>query len=195
MTQSCGVSLRGTGSCLASRVVPNDALPNTLNLERPDEWVRTRTGIRARRFAGPGETSATLGAQAALGAVGAAGLSPADIDLIVSATVTPDFMCPSNGCSIQAALGCRPIPAFDVSAACSGFLYALAVASQFVRAGAAANALVVGADVISRVMDFADRTACVLFGDGAGRRSSPAPTRRTPASGPCTSTPTAVSGN
>ncbi len=168
MTQLLGVALTGTGSCLPAQVVPNDSLAESLNLDTSDEWIRTRTGIRTRRFAGVGESSATLGAAAARNAIASARLTPAQIDLIVCATVTPDFMCPSNACLIQAELGCRPIPAFDVSAACSGFLYALSVASQFVRTGASQNALVVGAEVLTRVMDRADRNSCILFGDGAG---------------------------
>ena len=168
MTQLHGVALRGTGSCVPDRVVPNDEFADALHLDTSDEWIRTRTGIRTRRFAELGETSATLGTKAAQRALDAAGLAPADIDLIVCGTVTPDLMCPSNGCRIQALLGCRPVPAFDVSAACSGFLYALQVGTQFVRSGAATNALVVGADVISRALDFTDRNSCILFGDGAG---------------------------
>ena len=168
MTQILGVALAGTGSCLPSRVVPNEEFAEALNLDTSDEWIRTRTGIRARRFAGVGESSATLGANAARKALDAARLDPHDVDLIVCATVTPDLMCPANACLIQASLGCRPIPAFDVSAACSGFLYALSVGSQFVRTGAAQNALVVGAEVLTRAMDLTDRNSCILFGDGAG---------------------------
>lgn len=168
MTQQFGVALRGTGSRLPDRVVPNDEFADVLQLDTSDEWIRTRTGIRTRRFAQLGETSATLGADASRNALAAADLTPDDIDLIVCGTVTPDLMCPSTGCRIQSLLGCRPIPAFDVSAACSGFLYALQVATQFVKTGAAANALVVGADVISRALDFTDRNSCILFGDGAG---------------------------
>src|SRR5262249_4971650 len=123
---------------------------------------------RERRYAGLGETSASLGTTAARRAVESAGLSPADIDLIVCATVTPDLMCPATANLIQAGLGCRPIPSFDVLAACSGFLYALSTATQFVRTGAAKHALVVGADVLTRVTDFTDRNSCILFGDGAG---------------------------
>ena len=166
MNRSAAVRILGTGSFLPSRVVPNDEFAQTLDTS--DEWIRTRTGIRTRRFAELGETSATLGASASRHALEAAKLTPSDVDLIVCATVTPDLMCPSNACRIQAALGCRQIPAFDVSAACSGFLYALQVAAQFVRAGSATNALVVGADVLSRVIDFTDRNTCILFGDGAG---------------------------
>jgi 3-oxoacyl-[acyl-carrier-protein] synthase-3 len=149
-------------------VVPNDEFTDVLNLDTSDEWIRTRTGIRERRFAGLGETSASLGAIAARNAVESAGLTPADIDLIVCATVTPDLMSPSNATLIQAALGCRHVPAFDISAACSGFLYALSVGSQYVRTGAAKHVLVIGAEVLTRTIDFTDRNSCILFGDGAG---------------------------
>src|SRR5688572_29588022 len=128
-------ALRGTGSCVPDRVVPNEEFAETLDTS--DEWIRTRTGIRERRFAGVADTAATLGAEAARRALDAAGASAQDVDLIVCATVTPDLMCPSTACLVQAALGCRPIPAFDVSAACSGFIYALSVAEQYVRTGTA----------------------------------------------------------
>ncbi len=168
MTQLLGVALRGTGSFLPARVVPNEEFTDVLNLDTSDEWIRTRTGIRERRFAGLGETSASLGTVAARNAVEAAGLTPGDIDLIVCATVTPDLMVPATANLIQAGLGCRPIPAFDITAACSGFLYALSVGSQFVRTGAAKHALVIGAEVLTRIIDFTDRNSCILFGDGAG---------------------------
>ncbi len=168
MTQLLGVTLRGTGSCLPARVVPNEEFTDVLNLDTSDEWIRTRTGIRERRFAGLGETSASMGTIAARAAVEAAGLTPHDIDLIVCATITPDLMSPSNATLIQAGLGCRQIPAFDISAACSGFLYALSVATQYVRTGAARHALVVGAEVLTRIVDYTDRNSCILFGDGAG---------------------------
>jgi 3-oxoacyl-[acyl-carrier-protein] synthase-3 len=149
-------------------VVPNDEFTDALNLDTSDEWIRSRTGIRARRFASLGETSATLGSAAAGTALESASLAATDIDLIVCATVTPDLMCPSTAALIQASLGCRHIPAFDVSAACSGFLYALSIASQFIRTGSAKHALVVGAEVLTRALDFTDRNSCILFGDGAG---------------------------
>lgn len=168
MTHILGVALTGTGSCLPSRVVPNEEFAESLNLDTSDEWIRTRTGIRTRRFAGAGESSATLGTTAARHAIASARLTPDDIDLIICATVTPDLMCPATANLIQAALGCRTIPAFDIAAACSGFLYALSVGSQFVRTGAAKHALVVGAEVLTRAMDLTDRNSCVLFGDGAG---------------------------
>ncbi len=163
-----GVALTGTGSCLPARVVPNDEFAEALNLDTSDEWIRTRTGIRARRFAGLGETSASLGTAAARNALASARLDPGEIDLIICATVTPDLMCPANACLIQAGLECRCIPAFDISAACSGFLYALSVASQFVRTASAKHALVVGSEVLTRAMDLTDRNSCILFGDGAG---------------------------
>ncbi len=168
MSQLLGVALRGTGSYLPTRIVPNEEFTETLNLDTSDEWIRTRTGIRERRYAGLGETSASLGTIAARRAMAAAGLGAGEIDMIVCASVTPDLMCPATANLIQAALGCRQIPSFDVLAACSGFLYALSVATQFVKTGAAKNALVVGAEVLTRVTDFTDRNTCILFGDGAG---------------------------
>jgi 3-oxoacyl-[acyl-carrier-protein] synthase-3 len=158
--------LRGTGSALPQRVVPNAAFAESLGTS--DEWIRSRTGIRERRFVAPHESSAGLAAAAGRRALAAAGLNAADLDLTVCATVTPDTMTPSNACRVQAALGCRTIPAFDLSAACSGFLYALAVADQFLREGLARHALVIGAEALSRALDFSDRDSCILFGDGAG---------------------------
>jgi len=158
--------LSGTGSSLPSRVVPNEEFVGTI--ETSDEWIRTRTGIRERRFVGPGETSASLGIEAARNALHSARIAPEQIDLIICATVTPDLMTPANACSIQYALGCRQIPAFDLAAACTGFLYALSVADQYIRAGTAKNVLVVGTEVLSKAMDLTDRNTCILFGDGAG---------------------------
>jgi 3-oxoacyl-[acyl-carrier-protein] synthase III len=159
-------ALTGTGSCLPARVLRNDDFP--ASLDTSDEWIRTRTGIRERRIAADGETTSTLGLAAARRAVKAAGITPDDIDLIVCATVTSDVLVPSVACRVQAGLGCRPIPAFDVNAACTGFLYAVSVAEQFVRGGGVRHALVVGVDTLSRVTDYADRNTCILFGDGAG---------------------------
>jgi 3-oxoacyl-[acyl-carrier-protein] synthase III len=160
------VILRGTGSCLPRRVVPNTFFQGVV--ESPDEWIRSRTGIAERRFAEPTDTSATLAVAAARNALSSSGLSAADIDLILCATVTPDMMTPANACQIQSALGCRAVPAFDVVAACSGFLYAIAIGHQFISGGLAKNVLVVGTEVLSRVLNFNDRNSCVLFGDGAG---------------------------
>ena len=166
MDRQVGVALIGTGSAVPARVVPNAAVCR--GPERSDEWVRTRTGIRERRFAGPSETAATLGTTAAKAALEAAGIAARDIDLVVCGTVTPSTMCPSVACLIQSALGGRPVPAFDVSAACSGFLYAVGAAEAFIRSGTARTALVVGAEVLSRVVDPDDPDTAILFGDAAG---------------------------
>lgn len=166
MDQPIGIALRGTGSCLPARVLPNAEFARTLDTS--DEWIQTRTGIRERRIAGPGETTATMGLTAARQALEMADLSPQDLDLIICATVTPEMMFPSTACFIQAGLGCRPVAAFDLLAACSGFVYGLAVGSQFVRTGAYRNVLVVGAETLSRIVDYSDRGSCILFGDGAG---------------------------
>jgi 3-oxoacyl-[acyl-carrier-protein] synthase III len=166
MPTGISVAIRGTGSCVPTRVVKNTEFAATLDTS--DEWIRSRTGISERRIAGPGETSATLATEAAKSAIENAQLKPQDIDLIICATVTPDVMCPSNANLIQAALGCRPIPAFDIIAACTGFVYALQVGQQFVKTGTAKNVLVVGAEVLSRAADYSDRNTCILFGDAAG---------------------------
>src|SRR5690349_9180436 len=166
MNQSIGIALRGTGSCLPVRVMPNAEFAKTLDTS--DEWIQTRTGIRERRIAGPGETTASMGLTAARRALEMADLSPHDLDLIVCATVTPEMMFPSTACFVQAGLGCRPIGAFDLLAACSGFVYALVVGSQFLRTGAYRNVLVIGAETLSRIVDYSDRGSCILFGDGAG---------------------------
>jgi 3-oxoacyl-[acyl-carrier-protein] synthase-3 len=146
--------------------MPNAEFAKTLDTS--DEWIQTRTGIRERRIAGPGETTASMGLTAARRALEMADLSPHDLDLIVCATVTPEMMFPSTACFIQAGLGCRPVGAFDLLAACSGFVYALAVGSQFIRTGTYRNVLVVGAETLSRIVDYTDRGSCILFGDGAG---------------------------
>jgi len=158
--------LLGTGSSLPARVFRNGEFPAALDTS--DEWIRSRTGIHERRIAAADETSGSLGLEAARRALEAAQLGPADVDLIICATVTPDMLVPSTACLIQAGLGCRTIPAFDLNAACTGFLYGLAVAAQFIRTASCRHILVVGAETLSRVVDFSDRTTCVLFGDGAG---------------------------
>jgi 3-oxoacyl-[acyl-carrier-protein] synthase-3 len=158
--------LAGTGSCLPTLSFRNDEFPASLNTS--DEWIRTRTGIRERRLAGEEENTSTLGLAAARKALAAANLTPADIDMVICATVTPDVLVPSVACHIQAGLGCRPVPTFDLNAACTGFLYAVTVAEQFLKNGGVRHALVVGADTLTRVVDFTDRNSCILFGDGAG---------------------------
>lgn len=159
-------ALAGTGRCLPEHVVRNEDFPPSLGTS--DEWIRTRTGIRERRIAGPEENTFTLGVKASRAALEAAGVGPEEIDLIVCATVTPHTMVPSNACRLQAALGCRHVPAFDVIGACTGFLHALAVGHQFIATGTCRNVLIVGAEVLSRTLDFSDRASCILFGDGAG---------------------------
>jgi 3-oxoacyl-[acyl-carrier-protein] synthase-3 len=163
--------IAGTGSCLPSRRLTNADLVAELasqGVETSDEWIVERTGIRARHFAAPGEGSSDLGAEAARRALAASGVEAADIDLIIVATSTPDMVFPSTAAILQNKLGIAGCPAFDVQAVCSGFIYALTVADAMIRAGSARKALVVGAEVFSRILDFRDRTTCVLFGDGAG---------------------------
>jgi len=156
----------GTGSYLPARVVTNDELSRTLDTS--DEWIRTRTGIRQRHIAEPAQTSSDLALPASRAALAAAGVGVGEIDLIVVATSTPDFVFPSAACLLQAKLGAKNCPAFDVQAVCTGFIYALATADDFIRAGQARTALVVGTEVFSRILDWNDRGTCVLFGDGAG---------------------------
>jgi 3-oxoacyl-[acyl-carrier-protein] synthase-3 len=156
----------GTGSYLPARVVTNLELSETV--ETSDEWIVTRTGIRQRHFAAEGEMTSDLALAASRQALAAADLAPAELDLIVVATTTPDMVFPGTACILQDKLGAKGGPAFDVQAVCSGFVYALAVADQMVRGGIAKNALVVGAEIYSRILDWNDRGTCVLFGDGAG---------------------------
>jgi 3-oxoacyl-[acyl-carrier-protein] synthase-3 len=163
--------ITGTGSYLPPRRVTNADLVAELaqsGIETSDEWIVERTGIRARHFAAPDVTCSDLGVAAARKALEAAGCQPQDIDLIIVATSTPDMVFPSAACILQNKLGANGCPAFDVQAVCSGFVYALTVADAMIQTGAAKRALVVGAEVFSRILDFKDRTTCVLFGDGAG---------------------------
>ncbi len=156
----------GTGSALPARRVPNAEL--AARVDTSDEWIVERTGIRFRHIAGEGETTGTLATEAALRALEAAGVAAAEIDLIVLATATPDQTFPSTATKVQAALGIDDCVAFDVAAVCSGFLYAVSVAESMIRAGSAQRALVIGSETFSRLLDWEDRTTCVLFGDGAG---------------------------
>ena len=158
--------LVGTGSALPVRAVSNAELAKTVDTS--DEWIVERTGIRNRYIAGEGETTSTLATEAARRALAAAGLEPSDIGLIVVATATPDQTFPATATQVQHALGCNGGVAFDVAAVCSGFLYALGVADSLLRTGMAQRALVIGAETFSRILDWDDRTTCVLFGDGAG---------------------------
>ena len=163
--------ITGTGSYLPPRRLTNADLAAELatrGVETSDEWIVERTGIRARHFAAPDVTSSDLGVEAAKNALQAAGLQASDIDLIIVATSTPDMVFPSAACILQNKLGIAGCAAFDVQAVCSGFVYALTVADAMIKTGSANKALVIGAEVFSRILDFSDRTTCVLFGDGAG---------------------------
>lgn len=158
--------LKGTGSALPAKCVSNAELAE--RVDTSDEWIVERTGIRQRYIAGEGETTSTLATAAARAALADAGLTIGDIDLIVLATATPDKTFPATATMVQAALGGSGFPAFDVAAVCSGFLYALATVDSMLRTGMARRALVIGAETFTRILDWEDRTTCVLFGDGAG---------------------------
>ena len=163
---SVRAAITGTGSALPVRRVSNAELAETIDTS--DAWIVERTGIRFRHIAGEGETTSTLATDACRAALAAAGRAPADIDLIVLATATPDQTFPATATIVQANLGIADCVAFDVGAVCSGFLYALQVADSMIRSGAARRALVIGAETFSRILDWEDRATCVLFGDGAG---------------------------
>ncbi len=156
----------GSGSALPARSVSNEELAQ--RVDTSDEWIRGRTGITNRYIAGDDETTSTLATDAARAALDMAGLEPTDIDLIILATATPDQTFPASATKVQMALGINDCVAFDVAAVCSGFLYAVTVADSMIRSGAAKRALVIGAETFSRILDWEDRTTCVLFGDGAG---------------------------
>ncbi len=158
--------IAGTGSALPERVISNAEL--AAKVDTSDEWIAERTGIRQRHIAAEGQTTGDLAYAAATAAMSAAGVDAKEIDLIVLGTTTPDLVFPSTACLLQHRLGANGCAAFDVNAACSGFLYALTVANQFIRNGTAKTALVVGAETLSRFLDWSDRATCVLFGDGSG---------------------------
>ncbi len=156
----------GTGCYLPEKVLTNADLEKMVDTS--DEWIVARTGIRERHVAADNEMTSDLALAAATRAISNAGLVPANIDLIIVATTTPDMVFPSTACILQSKLGIGGCPAFDVQAVCSGFVYAVTVANMFILSGQATNALIVGAEVYSRILDWTDRTTCVLFGDGAG---------------------------
>lgn len=158
--------IAGTGSYLPEKILTNADLEKIV--ETSDQWIRERTGIQQRHIAAEGQTTVDLAEQAALRAMEAAGVSAAELDLIVMGTTTPDIIFPSSACLLQARLGANGCPAFDVNAACSGFIFALTTADKFIRSGAAKTVLVVGAETLTRMLDWGDRNTCVLFGDGAG---------------------------
>ena len=158
--------VRGVGACLPPRVIANAEMATIV--DTTDEWIVQRTGIRQRYVAGDGETTSTLATRAAEAALADAGLSPADIDLIIVATSSPDYTFPAVATQVQAALGIDRGVAFDLQAVCSGFVFAVATADKFLTSGSHKRALVIGAETFSRLLDWTDRTTCVLFGDGAG---------------------------
>src|SRR5687768_7686632 len=158
--------IAGTGSYLPEKVLTNEDLAKLVDTS--DEWIQSRTGIRERHIAAAGETAGDLGFHAAVRALEAAGVDASEIDMIVVGTTTPDLIFPSTACLIQARLGANGCAAMDVNAACSGFLYALSVADKFIRCGDVKTALVIGTETLSRIVDWTERTTCVLFGDGAG---------------------------
>lgn len=157
--------ITGLGINLPSRVLTNAHLEKMV--DTTDEWILTRTGIRERRIADDGQTASTLAIPAAQEAMKRAGVEPEDLDLIICATATPDMSFPSTACHIQNGIGARGCPAFDILAACSGFVYGLSVVDSFIRAGSAKTALLVASEIFSRIVDWEDRNTCVLFGDGA----------------------------
>jgi 3-oxoacyl-[acyl-carrier-protein] synthase-3 len=159
------VIISGTGSFVPAKVVTNDDMAKIVDTS--DEWIRSRSGIGERRFAGQDETTSAMASAAAEKALEAAGVDRAEIDLVIVATMTPDMPFPSTACLVQSRLGLGNITAFDIQAACSGFIYALNMGSHLLRSGAYKKALVIGAEKMSAILDFKDRTTCVLFGDGA----------------------------
>src|SRR5919106_5936347 len=156
----------GTGHAYPEGILTNADLAKIV--ETSDEWITTRTGIRQRRKAAPGEYTSLFAVKAARQAIERARIDPAEIDTLICATVTPDQILPSTGCLIQAELGANNAAAFDLAAACSGFLYGLTLANQMIRSGQTRYALVVGAEILTRFVDYTDRSTCVIFGDGAG---------------------------
>jgi 3-oxoacyl-[acyl-carrier-protein] synthase-3 len=158
--------IAGTGGYLPPNIVTNDDLAK--QMDTTDEWIRTRTGIRQRHIAEPSQGSSDLGVEASRVAIAAARIAPEEIDLIIVATATPDYIFPSTACIMQAKLGIKGCAAFDIQAVCSGFVYALAIADKLIRSGQHRCALVVGTEVYSRILDWNDRGTAVLFGDGAG---------------------------
>ena len=159
-------AITGIGAAVPRKVMTN--LDFEKFLDTSDEWITQRTGIKERRVAGDGETTVTLSVEAARKALDNAGLKPADLDLIICATVSPDMILPASACFIQKELGAGDIPAFDVSAACCGFIYGLSIANQFIATGTYKRVLLVAGDTLTRFSDFSDRGSCILFGDGAG---------------------------
>ena len=179
MKLSWAVEIAGTGASVPDQIIRNEDFLQWFDTN--DEWIVQRTGIRERRWTREGESTLSLSTAASREALTTAGIAAEDIDLIVVATITPEHTLPSTACELQAALGCRWVPSFDLSAACSGFVYALTTAAQYIELGMARNALVVGADCMTRMNNLEDRSSAILFGDGAAAtvlRKSSDPDRR-----------------
>ncbi len=160
--------ITGTGSYLPERVMPNSEFAERLSLDTSDEWIRARTGIERRHLVADDETTSDMALAAGQAALDAAGLQPTDVDLLLVATTTPDKIFPSTACLLHRRFGLKSVPAFDVHAACSGFIYGLDVARRYIETGGAKTVLLIGAETYSRILDWNDRATCVLFGDGAG---------------------------
>ncbi len=166
MAKSLHAAITGLGAVAPEKVLTNADFEKLLDTS--DEWITQRTGIKQRHIASDGETTATLATDAARKALAEAGIQGHDLDMIICATITPEMMFPATACFIQDALGAKGVPSFDLSAACSGFVYGLAIAGQFIATGTYRRILVIGADTLSRVSDYTDRGSCILFGDAAG---------------------------
>ena len=166
MCEKTKVGIIGLGKYLPEKVLTNKDLEKIV--DTTDEWIVTRSGIKERRIAREDEATSDMATEAGRKALANAGLKPEDIDLIIVATITPDMFFPATACLVQSKLGCRHVPAFDVSVACSGFIYGIAIANQFISSGTYKHALVIAAEKLSSVTDWTDRSTCVLFGDGAG---------------------------
>ena len=166
MPTQYGAIITGTGSALPERRLTNDDLAKMVDTN--DEWITQRTGIKERRVARDGETTASLATAAARKALDMAGVEAKDVELVICATITPEMVFPSTACFVAAALGMTATPAFDMSAACSGFIYAANMGANFIKAGQYKTVLVIGAETLSRIVDYTDRASCILFGDGAG---------------------------
>ncbi len=166
MPKSLRAVITGLGAAVPEKVLTNADLEKLV--ETTDAWITQRTGIKERRIVAPGESTASLAVEASRRALADAKISANDLDLILCATITPEMLCPATACFVQKDLGTSDIPAFDISAACSGFIYGLAIAGQFLESGTYRRALVIGAEALSRFTDYTDRTSCILFGDAAG---------------------------
>lgn len=166
MTKKQNASIVGVGSFLPEKILSNADLEK--KVETSDEWIIKRTGIKERRIVEDGEASSDLGARASLKALEDANIKPSELDLIITSTITPDYFFPSTSCKVQEIIGAKKAGAFDVLAACAGFVYALSIAQGFISSGAMDNILVIGAECLSKVTDYTDRSSCILFGDGAG---------------------------